>query len=340
MHMADALVSPAVGVAMAAASAGLLAHSARRLAQAPDDRLVPLMGVTGAFVFAAQMLNFTIPFTGASGHIGGGLLLAVLLGPHAAFVALASVLAVQALLFADGGLLAFGCNLFNLGFWPCFVCYPLIFRPLAAKCAGGTRLWLATVASVVPGLQLGSLSVVMETKISGITALPFLHFLALMQPIHLAIGLLEGMATAAVLGALFRARPELLTGQAKAAGALRPVFVGIAALALLGGGVLSWFASGNPDGLEWAASRTAGAAELTAHGALPGLLARAQAKLAFLPDYAFPGAAAATPGAEEVPAWPAVDPGTTVAGILGAALTLALAALAGWLFRRRRPVPS
>ncbi len=77
--------------------------------------MIPLMGVLGAFIFAAQMINFTIPGTGSSGHLGGGMILAILLGPHAAFLVMASVLTVQALFFADGGLLALGCNIWNLG---------------------------------------------------------------------------------------------------------------------------------------------------------------------------------------------------------------------------------
>ena len=91
------------------------------------------MGMLGAFVFAAQMINFSIPGTGSSGHLGGALLLAILLGPHAAFVVVASVLTVQALFFADGGLLALGANLFNLGVLPCYLAYPLVYRPLAGN---------------------------------------------------------------------------------------------------------------------------------------------------------------------------------------------------------------
>ena len=94
MHMADALLSPAVGGAMWLASAAALAVAARQLRTRADDRLVPLMGVLGAFVFAAQMVNFAIPGTGSSGHLGGGLMLAVLLGPHAALIVIASVLTV------------------------------------------------------------------------------------------------------------------------------------------------------------------------------------------------------------------------------------------------------
>src|SRR5512136_1265554 len=130
MHMADALLSPTVGGAMGAVTATAVAWCSREVRREADDRRVPLMGVLGAFLFAAQMINFSIPGTGSSGHLGGGLLLAILLGPHAAFIVIASVLTVQALFFADGGLLALGCNIFNLGFFPAFVAYPLVYRRL------------------------------------------------------------------------------------------------------------------------------------------------------------------------------------------------------------------
>src|SRR5512143_3473726 len=106
MHMVDALLSPAVGGAMGAVTAATVAYCSRQVRREADDRRVPLMGVLGAFLFAAQMINFSIPGTGSSGHLGGGLLLAILLGPHAAFLVMTSVLIVQALFFADGGLLA------------------------------------------------------------------------------------------------------------------------------------------------------------------------------------------------------------------------------------------
>jgi cobalt/nickel transport system permease protein len=131
MHMADALVSPAVGGVFWAAAAGTIAFCSARVRKGLDDRKVPLMGVLGAFVFAAQMINFTIPATGSSGHLGGGLLLAILLGPSAAYLTIASVLMIQSLFFADGGLLALGCNIFNLGVFPAFIAYPLIYKKLA-----------------------------------------------------------------------------------------------------------------------------------------------------------------------------------------------------------------
>ncbi|MHB8941892.1 MAG: energy-coupling factor ABC transporter permease, partial [Desulfobacteria bacterium] len=104
MHMADALLSPAVGGTFWAGTIGAIAYASKKLKAHLDDRKIPLMGVLGAFIFASQMINFTIPGTGSSGHLGGGMILAVLLGPYAAFLVMASVLTVQALFFADGGL--------------------------------------------------------------------------------------------------------------------------------------------------------------------------------------------------------------------------------------------
>jgi cobalt/nickel transport system permease protein len=253
MHMADALISPAVGGTMWAVSGGLLAWCARKVKALRDDRLVPMMGVLGAFIFTAQMINFAIPVTGSSGHVGGGLILAVLLGPYAAFLVITSVLTVQALFFADGGLLALGCNIFNLGFAPAFIAYPFLYRPLAGRDRLGTRAWIAAVVAAVAGLQLGAFGVVMQTTLSGISDLPFKSFVLIMQPIHLAIGFVEGLVTAAVVAVVARARPEALGGRpcSESPVHLWQLLAGFLVAALLLGGVGSWFASTRPDGLEW-----------------------------------------------------------------------------------------
>ncbi len=365
MHMADALISPAVGGMMWAVSAGLAAHCTRRLKTSLDERLVPLMGVMGAFVFSAQMLNFTIPSTGSSGHLGGGLLLALLLGPHAAFLVMFSILAVQALFFADGGLLALGCNVFNLGFWSCFVAYPLIFRPLTQKRPSREVLAAAAIMGGVVALQLGALGVVLETCASGISELPFKTFILLMQPIHLAIGIVEGLATAAVATYVWGARPELLELAALGRPAdpaglrpnFRPVLITFAALAVMAGGVFSWFASIHPDGLEWSMFKTSGREELAAPaGPVHATLAGVQERTAFLPDYSFPaGAEKSAPASSEIKgltsaaavpagepagadaAWPAISAGTSLSGLVGGALTLLIAGLIGLALRRLQP---
>ena len=339
MHMADALVSPAVGGTMWAVSAGLLGMSCRRVKYSLDDhQQAPLMGVLGAFTFAAQMINFAIPGTGSSGHLGGGLLLAVLLGPHAAFLTLASVLIVQAIFFADGGLLALGSNLFNLGFFPCFVAYPLIYRRITDDAPGERRVVFAALASAVVGAQLGALGVVVETHLSGITELPLGAFALMMQPIHLAIGAVEGLATAAVVLFVAKARPELLENGGGSAAATektwRRPLIAFTIAALLLGGVVSLFASAHPDGLEWAIERVVGRELDGVTGKTHAVAARFQEQAALLPDYDFKtaeGVDTATAGPDTV----ALVPGTSAAGIVGGLLTLLLAGLIAFLLRRR-----
>lgn len=334
MHMADALISPAVGGTVWAVSGGLIAYCARRTRQAMQDHLVPLMGVMGAFVFAAQMINFSIPGTGSSGHLGGGLMLAILLGPHAAFLVIASVLTIQAFFFADGGLLALGCNIFNLGFLPAFVAYPLC-RVMAKGRHGTPRALTAAVVASVIGLQLGAFCVVLQTTASGISELPFGAFLLMMLPIHLVIGVVEGLATAAVVSFVQKARPALLSTMTEAGPPVRvwPVLAGLAVAAAVIGGTISWFASAHPDGLEWSIARVSGQEEVA--GGDAGLhvnLAEVQERTAILPDYGFKDAdAAGEEPAEEQ--WPAVSAGTSVSGLVGGTLTLGLVLLTGVVLR-------
>lgn len=341
MHMADALISPVTGGAMWAATAGLIAYSSSKAKTDLDDAKVPLMGVLGAFVFAAQMINFTIPGTGSSGHLGGGLLLAVLLGPRAAFLTLASVLTIQALFFADGGLLALGCNIFNLGFFPCFVAYPLIYKPLAGSQPSKRKILAAALAAAIAGLEMGAFAVVLETVFSGISELPFNTFVLMMLPIHLAIGIVEGLATAAVVLFVFKARPEILNAASESRPlgdlSVKYVLAAFIGLAIVVGGALSWFASSHPDGLEWSMAKTSGMEELEnpEHGVHESLSAL-QEKTAILPDYGFKQSGEAETEGEENASWPSVDAGTSVSGLVGGALTLFLAVVIGFAFKRRK----
>ena len=168
------------------------------------------MGVMGAFVFAAQMINFTIPGTGSSGHLCGGMMLTALLGPYAAFLTMIGVLLIQCLLFADGGLLALGCNIWNMAFYGCFLGYFLFWRPMMKReCHGENCRRFDSRLCGDPAawrFQCGA-----GTLASGITDVPFTVFVATMQPIHLAIGLVEGLITAAVLLFVYEARPEMLS---------------------------------------------------------------------------------------------------------------------------------
>lgn len=256
MHMADALVSPAAGGFMTAVSVGAAGYALYRTRRENDGRTASLAGVLGAFVFAAQMINFAIPATGSSGHLGGALFLTVLLKPFRAFTVMAAILLLQALLFADGGLLAYGCNVFNMAFFTCFIAYPLIFKPLTAKSLDKKRLMTASVLSAAVGVELGAAGVVVETFLSGAIQLPFGLFATLMLSIHLAIGLVEGVATGLILTFLYQYRPELFEENGR--NTEPKACFGLGLTALITGGVLSLAASGQPDGLEWSILKTAG----------------------------------------------------------------------------------
>ncbi len=353
MHMADALLSPVVGLSMGAVSAGAIAYAARKVHRDDlQDRKLPFMAVTGAFVFAAQMINFTIPGTGSSGHIGGGILLAALLGGPAALLTISAVLIIQSLFFADGGLLALGSNIVNLGIVPCLLVYPLLFRPFMNKEITGKRLGIASVTAVVIGLQIGAFFVVLQTQASGITQLPFGTFLALMQPIHLAIGVVEGLVTGAVLAFVHSMRPELIevfqptdavnstatdavnrTATGRFRLSTRQVLLVLGVATLLVGSGLSLFASAFPDGLEWAIEKVAGTPELETGGLLHEGAATLQERTSFLPDYDYAHAGEEGSGT-----------GTSVSGLVGALFTFAFAGGTAWLIslwkRRKRAVVS
>ena len=324
MHMADALLAPGVAGIMYACSTAAAGHSIQKLDKDKEDQLVPVMGVMGAFVFAAQMINFTIPGTGSSGHLCGGMLLTAVVGPYAAFLTMIGVLLIQCLLFADGGLMALGANVWNMAFYGCFV-GALIWRAFMRKGITRKKIIAASLLGCVLTLQLGAFSVTLETLASGITELPFTAFLAVMQPIHLAIGLVEGAVTAAVLVFLQEARPSLLW-QAESADSqkqpmtLRGVLGVMTVLAAVTAGLLSLFASAFPDGLEWSLQRLTGSTELEATGSVQAFFARIQSLTALLPDYNLAGSESAAGG--------------SAAGLIGAAVVLAAVVLLGKIIKK------
>ena len=345
MHMADALLAPAVAATMYVASGTAAGVSIHQLKKDEDPQKLPTMAVTAALVFAGQMINYTIPCTGSSGHMCGGMLLSALLGPQAGFLSMIVILAIQCLFFADGGLMALGANVWNMAFYGCFVGYYLIWRPImrgrwfgAGKAAARGRIIAASILGCVLTLQLGAFSVVLETSLSGITELPFGAFLALMQPIHLAIGLVEGFITAAVLVFVYESRPELLrdvNAEGEAKRSLKSTVAILAVLALVVGGGLSLLASSNPDGLEWAlfGNAEAGYAEnmgldeedFGVSSAAAETAGSIQEATSFLPDYAFAGSDAPV--------------GTSVSGVVGSALVAGVAVLiclVGGFFRKKR----
>lgn len=344
MHMADALLAPAVAATMYAASAVTVGASVHSLRKDENTAKLPTMAVASALVFAGQMINYTIPGTGSSGHLCGGMLLSALLGPQAGFLSMVVILAIQSLFFADGGLLALGANCWNMAFYGCFVGYYLLWRPLMRRKAGSraatrVKIMLASILGCVITLQLGAFSVVLETSVSGITELPFGTFVGIMQPIHLAIGLVEGLITAAVLLFVYEARPELLmdvnTADTKNRCSLKTTLIVLAVVVAVVGGGLSLLASSNPDGLEWSmfGNAEAGYSEnmgldeesYGVSGKAADTAAAIQEKTAILPDYAFANSDSAA--------------GTTTSGLVGSAIVAGVAVLicvAGGFFRRRK----
>ena len=323
MHMADALVAPGVAATMYAASAAAAAYSVKKVRLENDIKKIPIMGVMSAFVFATQMINFTIPGTGSSGHLCGGLLLSILLGPYAGFLSMISVLLIQCLLFADGGLLALGSNIWNMAFYGCFIGYLLIYRPMVKRSMKSGWIILASVLGSVVSLQLGALSVTLETIASGITALSFGQFLLLMQPIHLAIGTVEGLITAAVVIFVNNTRPELLHNYAgKNRVSFKQVILILSAVVVLIGGGLSLVASANPDGLEWSIEKVTGSTEVAPENKYADAVKAAediQGKTAVLPDYSFADSNLVL--------------GTSVSGIFGSIIVAFVCVGCGILFK-------
>ena len=347
MHMADALLAPAVAATMYAASGVTAGVSVHKLRKDDEEQKLPVMAVTAALVFAGQMINYTIPGTGSSGHMCGGMLLSALLGPQAGFLSMIVILAIQSLFFADGGLLALGANVWNMAFYGCFIGYYLIWRPIirsslfsgmGEKGASRAKIILASLLGCVITLQLGAFSVCVETSLSGITDLPFGVFLGIMQPIHLAIGLIEGLITTAVLLFVNESRPELLRDRNVPAdakqGSLKATVIALAVVAAIVGGGLSLMASANPDGLEWSLFGNAEAGysqnlgldeeDYGVQSDAADKAAAIQEKTSFLPDYGFANSDSAA--------------GTSVSGLVGSAIVAAIAVLIcilGGFFRKK-----
>lgn len=326
MHMADALVAPAVAGTMYVCSGAAMGYSVKKVRLADEPKKIPVMGVMGAFVFAAQMINFTIPGTGSSGHLCGGMMLSAVLGPEAGFLTMFGVLLVQCLLFADGGLLALGCNVWNMAFYGCFLGAMVIWKSMMKNGMSRGKIIGASIAGCVLTLQLGAFSVALETLASGVTELPFGVFVAAMQPIHLAIGFVEGLITAAVLVFIYEARPELLWGCQNFPAAKRESRMSykgtvavLFAAAIVIGGLVSLVASSDPDGLEWSMEQVAGTSELEAEGGVYEAAGQVQEATALLPDYGWKNSGSVT--------------GTSFSGILGGGVVIALCMAGCYFFK-------
>ncbi len=235
MHLGNGIICPMTAIPMfALAAAGGYYAFKKAKSEFSKEKFFYTIALT-CLVFALQMINFAIPQTGSSGHIIGTLLLSILLGPYVAFLSICVILTVQAIFFADGGILALGCNVFNMGVLACFVAYPFIYKPLKNI----NKPFLATVLACIVALQLGSLAAVFEGAVSGAIALnKIFEFTALMQVIHLPIGLIEGIFSAVLVSVVKNLNHKKVAS----------IF---ALMSLVLAGIVSQYASQKPDGLEW-----------------------------------------------------------------------------------------
>lgn len=309
MHVPDGFINAATSVGTGVVAAGGLGVSLRRAGAALADRQIPLAGVTAALVFALQMINFPV-LPGVSGHLMGGALAAILLGPWMGAAVVSVVVIVQALFFADGGVSALGVNVLNIAIVTALVAWP-VFRALM-RLLPATRaaaLGAAMAASFLSVLA-SSTAFVLEYAVGGVGGAPLDLVLGAMTGIHALIGVGEGLITAAALGTVLAVRPDLVTGlsdRTLSGGETRPT--GRAVTAFVAGGLaiavalvvfVAPLASPDPDGLETVAEQT-GFSETAEEHAIGGPLA----------DYQWSGV--------ESEPW-----GTILSGVVGTAVAFAI----------------
>ena len=301
LHIPDGFLHVIVSLVCWAITLVVLAMAVNNTRRDLDERLVPLAGIMAAFIYAAQMLNFPVA-GGTSGHFIGAALAFIVLGPWLGLLAMTAVIAVQALIFQDGGLLVMGANILVMGIVPGFLAW-YIYR-LGAGRTWNVRLLLAGVAAWL-SVVVAALVTSLLLAFSGTSALNVV--LPAMLGVHALIGIGEALITVAALAFIHATRPGLLE-DGHEAGRGGWVVVGLAVAMLLV--LFAPFASGHPDGLEWVAGTT-------------GFLDTAQgAPYAILPDYT-------------VPFLGETSLSTIVAGMIGVLLVAGLVMLTVRALRRR-----
>jgi cobalt/nickel transport system permease protein len=211
MHVPDGFIDAPVSVGAGLVAAAGVAVCLRGARRELDDRTAPMAGLVAAFIFAVQMLNFPI-LPGISGHLLGGALAAILVGPYTGALCVAVVLLVQALFFADGGITALGVNVVNMSLVTVLVGY-LVFKLLLAVLPRSRRSVIASsfVAALV-SVPVASLSFVLFYALGGTTDVPLGKVLAAMVGVHVLIGIGEAFITALTVGSVLAARPDLVRG--------------------------------------------------------------------------------------------------------------------------------
>lgn len=309
MHAPDGFLNVGTAIATGAISAGTIGASLRQAKHALKEKQVPLAGIAAAFIFAAQMFNFPV-VAGTTGHLLGGALAAILLGPRIGAIVVSIVVVVQAMVFADGGLTALGYNVLNMAIIPAFGGYALfvVFRKIFPPNSAGVVAATSLAAGLSVVLSAAAFSI--EWLFGATAPVPFDTVFGAMVGIHLLIGIGEGIISGMAIGAVMASRPDLVYGASDISFArdrrqervpLRSFLIGGFLAALVLAVVVSQFAVGDPDGLESVAETTGIAASRT----------ESSLSDTFLADYATAGI-----GNETV--------SLAVAGTLGVMITLAV----------------
>ena len=273
LHIPDGFLEPWVAMLGWVLAVIVIAIALRQTSRQLAERQVPIMGVLAAFIFAAQAINFPVA-TGTSGHLLGGTLAAIALGPWAATLIMTAVIGVQAFLFQDGGLLALGWNILNMGVLTAFSGY-LVYRTFGRLPVGGARMKSAAAfAGAWVSVEVGAIATSIELAVSGTS--PLVIGLPAMATVHAIIGIGEGLITSGAISLLQVSRPEVLSAGERAPGRRSSAFVlGGRSLVLVIRG-FSPLASSRPDGLEFVAGQG-------------GFLDKALEPLySILPDYTVP----------------------------------------------------
>lgn len=319
MHIQNAVLDPTVAVAAGAVGAAGLVYGLRALERRLGERTTVLMGTMAAFVFAAQMVNFPLGPFFVSGHLLGGVLAAVMLGPWAGAVVIAAVLIVQCLLFGDGGLTALGANFVNMGLIGSVGGYA-IYAPVRRAVGGRAGVIFGAMIAAWISVLLAAGAFSVELAASGRRD-QFLRVLSWMALVHAGVGVGEAIITGMVLRFILSTRPDLIyepdpadlasTPSGRVKGWLQVAAAGLA-VAMAVGIFLAPFASSRPDGLEY----VGGKLDFLKEGSSPPPTLPVP-----IPDYAFPGldkvslkGATAAAGAA----------GTLVVFAVGAALAVAV----------------
>ncbi len=262
-HAPDGFLEPGTAIVTGLISIVVVGFALRQSRHQLKDKAIPLAGITAAFIFAAQMFNFPVA-AGTTGHLLGGALAAILLGPSVGVVVVTIVVVVQALVFADGGLTALGYNVLNMAIIPAYGGYAVfrLFRRMFPRSSGGVigSTGLASWASVV----MAAMAFSIEWLFGASAPVPFDDVFTAMVGVHALIGIGEGVISALAVGAVLASRPDLVYGasdleQSQLADSrikTRTFVLGGFLVALVFATVVSQFAFDDPDGLEAVAEET------------------------------------------------------------------------------------